>query len=124
MEYTEREQNILSYWQKREPFDDIDLLPEYPLFNEKTLPHAKELQEYVTKRFIELGAIPKKSLIVGHVYAGHCRNAHEAVWKGECFEYMRHKFGCTYPEEINHFEDDDGYDVYVPLKDITETNGN
>jgi hypothetical protein len=63
-------------------------------------------------------AIPKSELVVGETYKGVCRNAEEAVWKGDVFEYMRYKFGTTYPEEINHYEDDDGYDVFVPCEEI------
>ena len=29
---------------------------------------------------------------------------------------MRTKFGYTYPEDINHFEDDNGYDLFIPIK--------
>ena len=28
------------------------------------------------------------------------------------------KFGTDYIEEINHYEDDDGYDVFVPIEEI------
>lgn len=59
--------------------------------------------------------IPKNELIVGNTYTGNCRNAESAKWNGKTFEYMRYKFGSTYLEEINHFEDDDGYDVFVPM---------
>lgn len=29
---------------------------------------------------------------------------------------MRNKFGSTYEEYINHFEDDNGFDLFVPIK--------
>lgn len=61
-------------------------------------------------------AIPKKDLVVGETYQGECRNASEAEWNGKTFTYMRHKWGSTYPEDITHYEDDDGYDVFVPIK--------
>lgn len=63
--------------------------------------------------------IPKSELVVGETYPGECRNARRAVWKENGkFEYMRTKFGSTYPEEINHYEDDNGYDVFVPMKEV------
>jgi hypothetical protein len=34
------------------------------------------------------------------------------------FEYKRYKFGFYYDEDINHYEDDDGYDVFVPFEKI------
>lgn len=60
--------------------------------------------------------IKKSQLIDRAVYEGHCRNAGEAVWLADknCFMYLRHKFGDTFWEEINHPEDDDGYDLFIP----------
>ena len=49
---------------------------------------------------------------------GSCRNSSEATWNGTVFIYERYKFGSYYNDEINHFEDDDGYDLFVPLKII------
>ena len=66
-------------------------------------------------------AIPKCELVNGITYRGECRNASEAIWDVDKFVYIRHKFGCSYPEEINHFEDDDGYDCFVPIEIIKET---
>ena len=60
--------------------------------------------------------IPKSELIINKKYNGNCRNASEAIWNGEKFIYKRHKFGTNYIEEINHYEDDDGYDVFVPIR--------
>ena len=62
--------------------------------------------------------IPKSELIINKKYNGNCRNASEAVWNGEKFIYKRHKFGTDYIEEINHYEDDDEYDVFVPIEEI------
>lgn len=62
--------------------------------------------------------IPKSELEVGKEYKGECRNASKATWDGEKFWYERYKFGRTFNESINHYEDDDGYDVFVPIKEI------
>ena len=37
------------------------------------------------------------------------------MWNGFCFKYDRYKFGVYHRDEINHFEDDDGHDLFVPL---------
>ena len=66
------------------------------------------------------GAILKKDLKPGIKYLGECRNSETAIWKGDEFEYIRTKFGYSYPETINHFEDDDGYDLFVPIKELPE----
>ena len=64
--------------------------------------------------------IHKSELVVGQTYPGHCRNAGRATWDGKKFHYQRYKFGDTFDETINHYEDDydQGVDVFVPVKEI------
>lgn len=62
--------------------------------------------------------IPKSELVKGEIYQGECRNSDSARWDEDKFLYARTKFGSTYLEAIHHFEDDDGYDVFVPMKII------
>lgn len=65
------------------------------------------------------GLIRKSDLKDGVTYLGNCRNAREAVWHADkdCFTYMRTKFGHTFPEDINHPEDDDGFDLFTPTEE-------
>ena len=119
----QRAEDVVNYWNKRtKKFETVEDIPNIPCFNEKTIAKAKEYMEFIQQKMIELGAIPKDALVDKHTYLGNCRNAHKAVWHagldGGVFVYERTKFGCTYPEEINHFQDDNGYDVFVPIKDI------
>lgn len=109
-EKEERYNTVLNYWKERKPFKDEDDIPPIPI----VLP--KDYEEIIVPNIIRCGGIPKDKLIVGKTYIGDCRNATEAVWDGEKFTYMRTKLGSTYPETINHFQDDDGYDLFVPLK--------
>ena len=67
-----------------------------------------------------LRPIPKNELVEGKEYIGNCRNSNKAVWKGDHFEYQRYKFGNYYTDKINHYEDDDGYDVFVPVEVVYE----
>ena len=67
-----------------------------------------------------LRPIPKNELVVGKEYIGNCRNSNKAVWKGDHFEYQRYKFGNYYTDKINHYENDDGYDVFVPVEVVCE----
>ncbi len=61
--------------------------------------------------------IPKKDLVIGERYGGICRNTSEAVWNGNEFEYKRFDPGFFfYTDTINHYEDDDGCDVFVPFE--------
>lgn len=60
--------------------------------------------------------IPKHELKDGQYYRGICRNASVAKWNSEknCFTYMRTKFNSRFAEDINHFQDDNGFDLFFP----------
>ena len=109
-EKEERYNDILEYWKNRNPFKNEDDMPSVPIVIKE------DYDNIIIPNIIRCGGIPKEELIVGETYIGNCRNASEAVWNGEKFTYMRTKFGATYSENINHFQDDDGYDVFVPIK--------
>ena len=102
---------MIDHLQTMKPFTD-DYIPEPPI----TTPEL--YQKYVIPNFIRCGAIPKDKLVVGKTYFGSCRNADKAIWLGDKFEYTRHKFGASYQEKINHFEDDNEYDLFVPIREI------
>ena len=93
------------------PFTD-DYIPSPPITT------TELYQKYVIPNFIRCGAIPKDKLIKGKTYFGSCRNADKAIWLGDKFEYIRYKWGKSYQEKINHFEDDDGFDLFVPIREI------
>jgi hypothetical protein len=59
--------------------------------------------------------IPKDKLQDGHYYVGRCRNASLARWdaKANCFKHWREKWGRWFIEEINHPEDDNGFDLFI-----------
>lgn len=115
-EKEERYNNILEYWKNRKPFKDEDDIQSIPIVSKE------DYENIIVPNIIRCGGIPKDKLIVGKTYIGDCRNASEAVWNGEKFTYMRTKFGYTYEEDINHFQDDDGYDLFVPIKIKEEKN--
>ena len=109
-EKKERYNTVLEYWKTRNPFKDENDIGSIPIVSEQ------DYNNIIIPNIIRCGGIPKDDLIIGKTYIGDCRNATEAIWNGKVFKYMRTKFGSTYEEEINHFEDDDGYDVFVPIK--------
>ena len=41
----------------------------------------------------------------------------ELTGEKNVFEYWRHKFG-VFLDVCNHFEDDDGYALFVPIKEV------
>lgn len=110
MESNEQYNRIKRFLCEMEPFTDN--IPDIPRM--KT---SEDYQEYVVKNFVRCGAIPKKDLIIGKTYIGDCRNASEAIWNGKVFVYKRTKFGYTFDEEINHFEDDNDFDLFIPIKE-------
>lgn len=63
------------------------------------------------------GMLRKNQLEDGAYYYGRCRNATVAVWDNATqeFTYLRHKFGTKFLETIRHPEDDDGFDIFVPI---------
>ena len=109
-ENDKREERIKEWFNELEPFEgDTNKIPPIPKTTEKIY------KEVVIPNLIRCGAIPKKDLIIGQTYLGDCRNAEKAVWKGDHFTYRRIKFGMEFDEDINHFEDDNGYDLFVPI---------
>ena len=68
----------------------------------------------------DLEFIAKKDLIPHRYYHGHCRNAIIALWTGTKFVHIRHKFGGYLIDDINHPEDDDGFDLFYPTRIVDE----
>ena len=69
---------------------------------------------------IEMGMIPKSKLKDNHAYRGSCRNASIAWWveADQKFHYWRQKFHDRFIDTINHPEDDDGFDLFIPIVDL------
>lgn len=103
--------DIILFLNNMSSFTDIEDIPSIPKMR-----NIEDYQEYVIKNYIRCGAIPKDQLIIGEEYLGTCRNSNKALWDGKEFIYQRTKFNSTYTEKINHFEEDDGYDLFIPLK--------
>lgn len=100
----------IEYWKNLQDFKcDPDNVPDLPVTDITTW------NTLIIPKLIECGAIPKKDLIIGKKYLGSCRNSDYGVWNGLTFTYKRCKFGTYYTDEINHFEDDDGHDLFIPL---------
>jgi hypothetical protein len=114
---TKRYEKLKEFLEEMSPFDDEFSIPDIPI-----LDTPEDYQNYVVKNYIRCGAIPKENLVIGKTYIGSCRNASEAIWNGEVFVYERTKFNRTFNEKINHFEDDDGYDLFIPIKIKDDTN--
>lgn len=104
-------------WSETLHFKFLDTMTDEELsWQEVPCCQNKDEEKFVQDTLIKHGAIPIDKLEVGKTYIGFCRNASEAVWQGDKFVYQRYKWGTTYQEEINHFQNDDGYDVFVPVR--------
>lgn len=92
-----------------------------PFLNEAEVPHLPRMTAFLIQRLIELGAIPKANLEDGVWYYGNYRNSTLGKWNETTkkFDHYRYKFGIQ-KDECNHFEDDDGYALFVPLRKANE----
>jgi hypothetical protein len=107
---------IKEYWNNLPRFEKPYDIPNIPIVDEK------EYKEFYIPKLIAAGAIPKKNMENGQLYLGKHRNCIEARWNKELnkFEYWRYKFGFKFIDTCNHFEDDDGFALFVPIKKIQE----
>lgn len=98
-------------WEKLKPFVKSSDVPNIP----------NPIDEFYTNRLIELGAIPKEKLVDGQWYYGDYRNSDFGRWNEEKQEFniIRSKFGHSFWDNCNHFEDDDRYALFVPLREVT-----
>jgi len=106
----ENELRLRERWESLKPFENSFDVPALPI----------PLTGYHVEKLSAAGAILKRDLKDGKRYYGKCRNADNAVWHAgkNVFTYLRHKFGGSFDEDINHFEDDNGHDLFVPIKEI------
>lgn len=105
-----------SFWENLEPFKDQHDIPDIPIFESNE--EEEFYKDVVIPNLVRCGAIPKKDLEIGAEYIGDTRNTDTARWNGKVFEYTRYKMGFTFTDTVNHFEDDNGYALFVPLKKI------
>lgn len=112
-EYTRRE---VEAWNNLKPFKNIWDVPQIPQVTNKIY------KEFYLPKLIAAGAMPKKDLIDGQYYIGRHRRCNVGKWNEKLnkFEYNREKFGNVYLDTCNHFEDDDGFALFVPIKLGTE----
>jgi hypothetical protein len=111
IEKAERQQRVREYWMNLPKLNNPEDVPALPRVDEQ------EWREFYVPKLIAAGAIPKKDLIHGQIYIGEHRNTTIAKWNADTnkFEHMRYKFGWR-EDECNHFEDDDGFALFVPIR--------
>jgi len=103
-------------WDNLKPFQVPQDVPEIPRVGEQ------EYREYYVPKLIEAGAIPKVDLKDGEFYLGDHRRCKIGKWVADMnvFVYWRTKMGYYFIDKCNHFEDDDGFALFTPIKVVTE----
>jgi hypothetical protein len=106
----DREKKIREYWEELKPFKKAE-----------DVPHLPHMNHYFMNKLIQLGALSKNRLEDGVWYHGNYRNSNLGKWsdKDQKFYLWRWKFGWR-PDDCNHFEDDDAFALFVPLRKATE----
>ena len=107
----EKKEAVIKYWNELKPIKTTADVPTIPRAEEK------EYREFYVPRLIAAGAIPKADLVDGQFYYGEYRNANVGKWNAEknVFDHWRYKFGFRL-DTCNHFEDDDGFALFVPIR--------
>lgn len=110
-EKAERKRRVLEYWNNLPKFEKPEDVPNIPRVD------PVEYKEFYVPKLIAAGAIPKNELVGGQFYFGEYRNANVGRWLAEkqVFEHWRYKFGYRL-DDCNHFEDDNGYALFVPIR--------
>jgi hypothetical protein len=107
----ERNAKLKEYWLTLPKIEKLEDVPVIPRVDEK------EYREFYVPRLIAAGAIPKADLVDSQFYYGEYRNAKVGKWNAEenVFEHWRYKFGFRL-DTCNHFEDDNGFALFVPIR--------
>ena len=112
----ERARKEIEAWLHLKPFKDIWDVPHIPQVT------MELYKTFYVPRLIEAGGIPKKDLLDGRVYIGRHRRCVAGKWNESIqkFLYNREKWGGTITDDCNHFEDDNGFALFVPIRLGTE----
>lgn len=107
-----RQEDHLRLWNNLPKFESIWQVPQLPQVEDPEV-----WKSFYVVKLIEAGAIPKSLLKDQEYYIGDHRRAQVAQWQAEKnkFVYMRRKFDNVFEDECNHFEDDDGFSLFVPI---------
>lgn len=110
-----QDQKIIEWWKDMKPFKDEFDIPQLPKVNDK------QWKEFFIPKIIELGGIAKKDLIDGATYRGKTRNATIAMWDEKKANFIHYRTDFVrYRDVVNHFEDDNGFALFVPIKLLRE----
>lgn len=106
---------LITFTDNLKPFEESFHVPPIPRNLTK-----EDYTNILVPAFITAGAIPKEELIDQAYYYGDYRNATIGKWLADKnqFEINRYKFGWR-KDWCNHFEDDDNFALFTPLRAAT-----
>jgi hypothetical protein len=109
----QKEADLQRWWNGLKPFKDERDVPALPV----------PLTDFYINRLIDLGAISLSKLEDNTWYYGNYRNSKFGKWDGtnEVFHILRYKWGKSLWDECKHFQHDDGFALFVPLRKATES---
>ena len=112
----EKKFNRKEHFRNLKPFETIHDIPNLPVVDKE------EWDNFYVPILIEKGAIPKADLKDGNWYIGDHRRCKIAKWNEtkNCFEYIRTKFNAVFWDKCNHFQDDDGFALFVPIREANQ----
>lgn len=115
-EQEERKNKIKQHWNNLKKFKKPEDIPSLPETN------LQDWKNFFVPKLIEAGAIPKKYLVDGKIYYGQNKNARVAQWDEErnCFFYIRKELNEIFEDKCSHFEDNDGFPIFVPLGEASK----
>ena len=85
--------------------------------------NGRILKEFdIEKDYYDKGVIRHNDLKDGQYYLGKCRNNNIGKWnaKKNVMEYMKCAFGAMYKDDVNYLNNDNGYDLFIAIKEIDE----
>jgi hypothetical protein len=108
----EEERAEEEYWKALTKFTTSTDVPRLP----------KPLTTFHINRLLESGAIGINELEDGVWYYGNYRNSSYGKWNSETNEFsiIRSKFGHYYLDKCKHFQNDDGFALFVPIRKATD----
>lgn len=107
----QKEINLQRWWNDLKPFKFAEHVPALPT----------PLTDFYINRLIDLGAISLTELEDSNWYYGNYRNSNFGKWddKNKIFHIIRYKWSSFHWDECKHFQNDDGFALFVPLRKAT-----
>lgn len=108
-----KELSLQNWWLGLKPFKNENEVPMLP----------NPLTDFYINRLIELGAVSLEKLEDNTWYYGNYRNSKFGKWDAtnKVFHIIRYKWGRSLWDECKHFQHDDGFALFVPLRKATKS---